>query len=128
VSKSTKIKTFEEACKLKGISPLALPEVSMLPAEHQKALIAVYKLYIITEALNEGWKPNWNDASEWKYFPYFLVKSNAKNPGGTGLSCNDYCFDLYSAVGSRLCFKSSDLAKYAGTKFAKLYAEAHLYL
>ena len=29
--------------------------------------------------------------------------------------------DAYAAVGSRLCFKSSALAKYAGEQFAEIY-------
>ena len=123
------IKTFEDACKVKGLDPLALPEVSMLPVEHQNALVATYKLFVVTEALNEGWKPNWNDSDEEKYFPFFLVDADEEHTGGTGLSYIDYDYRFqFSFVGSRLCFQNSELAKYAGTQFADLYTLAHLYL
>ena len=96
---TAKIKTFEDACKKLGITPKALPDVKTLPKQHIKAIVAHYKLVIIAEALNDGWKPNWKDSSEWKYYPWFDMSS------GSGLSCGDY--DLLSSastVGSRLCF------------------------
>lgn len=61
-----KVKSFEDACQLLGIKT-TLPEVSMLPVNHQKAIIAHYKLVIIAEAINEGWKPNWDNWDERKY-------------------------------------------------------------
>lgn len=124
-----KIKSFEDACKALGVDPTKLPEVSMLPEEHQSALIAYYKLFIIAQALNEGWKPNWNDSEEWKYYPWLWVTASEENTSGSGLSCDDYdCADSYSCIGSRLCFKTRELAKYAGEQFTDLYAEAFLFL
>jgi hypothetical protein len=105
----------------------ALPDVSALPKKHQKALIAHYKLIIIAEALNEGWQPNWNDMNEYKYFPWFRVKADAKRPGGFGFSDSGYVSWAASThVGSRLCFKTSALALYAGKQFEKLYKEYSL--
>jgi hypothetical protein len=85
-----KIKSFEDACAALNINPEALPEVSALPEKHRKALIAHYKLITITEALNEGWQPNWNDRSEYKYTPWFEVDANAANPSGFGFSNSAY--------------------------------------
>jgi hypothetical protein len=114
-----KIKTFEAACKALKLDPVkVLPKVSGMPTHHQEAIVAHAKLVIITEALNEGWKPNWKDSSEWKYYPWFDMRS------GSGLSYNVYDLrNSYSHVGSRLCLKSSELAKYAGTTFKKLYTQ-----
>jgi hypothetical protein len=121
------IKTFEDACKKLGIDANNLPDVSMLPAEHQQAIIAHYKLVIIAQTLNDGWKPNWNNSSEYKYYPWFKIKASKNVPSGSGLSyvdCDDWCTG--SGVGSRLCYQSSELAEYAGKTFKKLYEQYFL--
>jgi hypothetical protein len=73
------------------------------------------QLALLGSILNEGWKPDWNDSSQYKYEPYFKWNGSA------------FVFDSYIAwsqhtiVGSRLCFKSSDLAIYTGKQFIDLY-------
>lgn len=121
------VKTFEDACKALAIDPKALPQVSMLPAAQQKAIVAHYKLVIIAQALNDGWQPNWSDSSEYKYFPWFKVNATAKTPSGSGLSFG-VCGTWITAtdVGSRLCFKTRELAEYAGKKFKALYEQYFL--
>jgi len=125
--KST-IKTFEDACKaLKLDAKKVLPDVSAMPKKHQAALIAHSKLIIITEALNEGWQPNWNDDNEWKYYPWFVVKASEKKPAGFGFSVTDFAlWGTDTGVGSRLCFRSSELALYAAKQFEKLYIDYFL--
>lgn len=120
------IKTFEDACKALGIKT-TLPVVKGLPAKHAEAIVAHYKLVTITEALNEGWQPDWNNHNEWKYHPWFNVKASAKKTSGSGLSFHgaDYWVSL-TYVGSRLCFKSEELAEYAGKTFRKLYEQSYL--
>jgi hypothetical protein len=123
-----KIKTFEAACKLLKLDPKkVLPDITNMPEEHQEAVLAHSMLVIITQALNkeanggEAWKPNWKDSSEWKYYPWFDMSS------GSGLSYDDYDLqDSDSFVGSRLCFKSADVARYAGTQFKSLYEKYFL--
>lgn len=126
---TSKIKTFENACKaLKIDSAVALPDVSGFPEHHQVALIAHAKLILIAEALNEGWRPDWNDTDQVKYTPWFKVKADKKRPSGFGLSCDAYAY-WYSltSVGSRLCFKSEELAEYAAKQFIKIYEEYYLF-
>jgi hypothetical protein len=119
-----KIKTFEAACKLLKLDPKKVPVVKGLPAKHQKSIVAYFKLVIIAQALNEGWEPNWSNSDEYKYQPYFWVKADAKHPAGVGFSITGYgVWGSITGVGSRLCFKSSELAMYAGKQFAKLYQE-----
>lgn len=115
------IKTFEDACKALNLnSESVIPDFSIFPESHQKAMSAHAKLIIITEALNEGWRPDWSDSDQWKYYPWFDMEASASG----GFSCVDYGhFWAISNVGSRLCFKSADLAKYAGTQFKDLYEE-----
>lgn len=118
------IKTFAEACKKLKVKTTTLPDVSMLPEKHQKAIVAFYKLTLIAEVLNEGWQPDWSNNNEYKYQPYFGVKATKKNKGGTGFSGVGYVvWDSVTSVGSRLCFKNSELAIYAGEQFSSIYKD-----
>jgi hypothetical protein len=78
----------------------------------------ILKVTLIAEVLNEGWKPDWTDSSQAKYYPWFDMSS------GSSASCHGYYHDnSNSGVGSRLVFKTRELAKYAGTQFQKIYEE-----
>ncbi len=82
--------------------------------------VAYRKIKLIAQALNEGWTPDWTDGNWNKYYPWFKMGS----PSGVGFSY--YVFDRWNAcshVGSRLCFKSSELAEYAGKTFESIYKE-----
>jgi hypothetical protein len=111
------IKTYEEACTKLGLNPNNLPDVSTFPEEDQKSIIAYSALTKIAKALNEGWKPNWNDSNEYKYYPYFDMRSGSFD----GTNC--VIWGSISAVGSRLCFKNRELAEYAGKQFEDIYKE-----
>ena len=119
-----RIKTFEEACEKLGIDPQnTIPDFSMFPEEHQAAMIAHAKLIIINDALNEGWKPDWTNGKWDKYYPWFVIGS----PSGDGFSYGDCgAWNAFSVVGSRLCFKSRELAEYAGETFLQLYKDYYV--
>ncbi len=122
-----KIKTYEDACKALNINPDILPDVSAMPEKHRKALTAHYKLITITEALNEGWTPNWNDSSEYKYQPLFEIEATKEKPSGVGFSRSRFDYwCAYAYCGSRLCFKSRELVLYAIEQFKELYIEYYL--
>jgi hypothetical protein len=75
-----------------------------------------YIAELLCQALNEGWKPDWSDNNEYKYLPWFELA------GSSGFRFYDYDgWRTTSAVGSRLCLKSADLAQYAGEQFTDLY-------
>ncbi|WP_395762452.1 hypothetical protein ACH34C_09440 [Elizabethkingia anophelis] len=114
-----RVKSFEDACDVLGITPQN-PDLETIPTKLQKPLFAHYKLCIIAMALNEGWEPNWDDDDEYKYYPWFDMEGSS----GSGFSFFGYYFDCsFSLVGSRLCFKSRDLAEYAGKQFETIYRE-----
>jgi hypothetical protein len=74
----------------------------------------------IVKTFNEGWVPDWSNSNEYKYYPWFRMGS----PSGCGFSYNDYDYwYTYSIVGSRLCYKSADLAKHAGQLFESIYKD-----
>jgi hypothetical protein len=82
---------------------------------------AYRKAKLIVQALNEGWTPDWTDSSQGKYYPWFNMDDSS---APSGFSCDD-CVIWHSVtdVGSRLCFKSSKLAQYAGEQFIDIYRE-----
>lgn len=112
-----RIKTYEDALKEIKITSL-LPILNYETTNKEVlSIIALAKLTIIAKALNEGWKPNWNDSNENKYFPVF-------NMSGFGFSYSDYVnLRTFSYCGSRLCFKTRELSDYSGKQFESLYKD-----
>ena len=115
-----KVKSFEDACKVLDITP-SVPVVTGIPEKYQKPLIANYQLMVIAEALNEGWTPDWSNGEWDKWHPWFDM-DDSSSAGRFSFHVSDYRLSL-STVGSRLCFKSEELADYAGTQFLELYRE-----
>ena len=115
-----KVKSFEDACKLLDITP-SVPVVTGIPEKYQKPLIANYQLMVIAEALNEGWTPDWSNGEWDKWYPWFNMNDSS--------SAGRFSFNgaanrhSRSPVGSRLCFKSEELATYAGTQFLDIYKD-----
>lgn len=107
---SNKITTFEEAC-----AAISAPAVNAegVPVDE----VAYQKLKVIVEALNGGWKPDWTDMSQRKWYPYFVM-----NPDNFSLFSVFYG-DGVSDVSSRLCFKDEETAEYAATQFLDLYKQ-----
>lgn len=115
-----RIKTFEDALEEVGCDETMKPILNY--AGYNKDLIATQaflKLTIIARSLNEGWTPDWKDGS-YKYHVWCTMGDKS----GAGFSCLD-CDAWYSRsdVGSRLCFKSAELARYAGTQFTGLFKD-----
>lgn len=77
---SKKITSYEDACKVLNIQPINEEVFNAFPKEDQRSMLAYHKLTVITRALNNGWKPNWDDQNEWKYYPLFRYVN-------AGLSC-----------------------------------------
>lgn len=119
-----RVKTYEDACKVLGVEPIN--EQNAKAQGFRSDEIARRKLETIAAALNEGWKPDWNNTDQYKYYPYFYIQENAKGKGSAGLSC---ALTIYAAaythayLGSRLCFYALRLARYAGNQFTDLYEQ-----
>lgn len=110
-----RVKTFEDACKV-AVMDLVTSNTDTLDE------IAYKKIKIIVAALNEGWEPDWRDSNEWKYYPYFGLNKN--DAPGVGFRFFDRAYGLgASSVGSRLVFKTKELALYAGKQFESTYKE-----
>lgn len=109
-------------------------------------IMAYVTLRVITEALNEGWKPQFTEGERRWYAWYdFLTKEevegmsdeekeerrvvgrashNAVASGGLVYSfASNVSSYLYAGFGSRLAFKNEELAEYAAKQFGDIYAD-----
>lgn len=144
-----RIKTFDDAFKELGENHPLVKEYHKRhlfledDSDISSDLVAYLKLRIITAALNEGWTPQLTE-DEYRYYPWFWLytkeeianmdKEERKKVilfdgladygafvGFAGAFLNDAPSSTFATIGSRLCFKSSALAKYAGEQFAEIY-------
>lgn len=109
-------------------------------------IMAYVTLRVITEALNEGWKPQFTEGERRWYAWYdFLTKEevegmsdeekeerrvvgrayNYANAYGGLVYSNAYnvSTNSYTNFGSRLAFKNEELAEYAAKQFGDIYAD-----
>lgn len=139
-----RIKTFTDACN-------ALGDEHPLVKEYLKVadgniilddLYAYLKLRIIVAALNEGWEPKF-EKGERRYYPWFYLytkeqydelddeeKGRCVLRFGTHshsgfVYCLAYNDASYSSTndGSRLAFRTRELAAYAGRQFTEEWAD-----
>lgn len=144
-----RVKTFEDAVAILGqehplVAQYRLIESSFKEADNNLHLFAYARLVIIAEALNEGWKPIF-DGEECRYYPWFYIytkeeyeelsedekkecrvvgrsNSNAYAYGGVAYA---YAYNAssysYANIGSRLAFRTRELAMYCGTQFIEIW-------
>lgn len=142
-----RIKTVEDAINYLGSDHILVRTYNSalcIDMEQNKDLLAYLLLRIITAALNEGWEPQFT-GEEWRYFPWFrlytqeeydeldeedrarvVLRSFNYSDANGGVACVYAVVDAsytYSNCGSRLAFKSRELAEYAGRQFAEIYAD-----
>lgn len=135
-----RIKTFNDALKELGPNhPLVKEYKALCKADVTEDTIVYSRLCVITAAMNEGWTPRFVKG-EYRYFPYFYLYTNEEisrmseeeqsrvvyrscdyASGGVSLAFTN-CDTTTVRFGSRLAFKTSELAEYAGKQFGKLYA------
>ena len=114
-----KIKTFEDAMAATGRTEM--PDFSTFPAEMRKHFEALFKMVVIVEALNEGWKPDVCDKNVCRWYPWFRPNGS---PGSFAF-CGSVFDNGYANAGSgsRLVLKSKELADYCGMQFVELWKE-----
>ena len=113
-----RVKSIDDAINELGETDVEVAELRKL----ENANITSHILYkqqavVIAKALNEGWIADYINTYQRKFEPRFYYDSSA---GG-------FVYDVYgfrvtdTVVGSRLCFHSSELAKYFGTQFIDIH-------
>lgn len=146
-----RIKTFEDACSELGEEHQyvkAYREWMRISYDRCKDVAAYLKLRIIVAALNEWWFPKWKNENEYKYFPLFCLytedeykeldeevkerccrvvgrSSNSANAyGGLVYAYASYASSYsHTYYGSRLVFRTRELALYAGKQFIDLWCD-----
>ena len=114
-----RIKTFDDVIRELGDDPEEFKNAISIMEEPDE--IAYVKLKLIAKALNEGWTPDWSNGEWDKWYPWFKMDdSSSAGRFSFGDAVDQYSNSL---VGSRLCFKSKDLATYAGTQFLDIYKD-----
>ena len=115
-----RVKTFEDALKETGRP--GVPDFSCLPSDMRKYFEAQYKMVVITEALNEGWEPDWDDDDEYKYYVWFTM-----SPSSFAFRSSTYEYsNARAGSGSRLKFKTRELAEYASKQFVDIWKDIQL--
>ena len=111
------IKSYEDACKVLGLKPLADEVFNAFPKAEREDVKAYHQLSVITNAINEGWKPDWTNRKEEKFEPYMYTNS-------AGLACartSNAPSRTRTDIGSRLCFPDYERTAYAVATFGELY-------
>ena len=113
-----RIKTIEDARKATN-----RPEVdfSNVPDDMRDFIEGIYNAAVVTEALNEGYKPDWNDY-EPKWYPWFRMSPSA-------FSCHDSFYVRSHAgagSGSRLKYPTEELADYSAKQFVDIWKKVQL--
>lgn len=109
-----RIKSFKDACEALGLNQDDDLFNTGIADE-----VAYKKLKIIIWVLNEGWVPDWDDSNQRKWFPWFYL-----DKPGFRFHDTHYGWTFTIATGgSRLCFKSKELAEYAANQFLALYKQ-----
>ena len=130
------IKTFEDACKHLGIDAYGIGQKYQFCPDHIQALI---KLEIITRALNDGWRDPLDDSCiRFGLYGYSLTDEEAKawnwkncvqlryirpdESAGLGYADSSYAWSISTShIGSRLAYKTRELADYSLRTFTQLW-------
>ena len=144
-----RIKTFTDACNALDDEHPLVTQYRLTAGAYKgdpmtEDFIAYLKLRIIVAALNEGWEPKF-EKGEYRYFPWFnlytkeeydelddeekgrcVLRSDYNSYAYGGLA---YAFAFYASsrslshFGSRLAFRTRELAAYAGKQFTEEWAD-----
>ena len=114
-----RIKTFDDVIRELGDDPEEFKNAISIMEEPDE--IAYVKLKLIAKALNEGWTPDWSNGEWDKWYPWFNMNDSSSAGRFSFLVADGQ--RSCSSVGSRLCFKSEELATYAGTQFLDIYKD-----
>lgn len=144
-----RIKTFTDACNALGDEHPFVTQYRLINGAYKndpitEDFIAYFKLRIIVSALNEGWEPKF-EKGEYRYYPWFYLYTKEEYDElddeqkgrcvlRSGYSTSSFvgfvnCGASYDASvsssfnGSRLAFRTRELADYAGRQFIEEWAD-----
>jgi hypothetical protein len=117
-TKFTDLKTFDDLCHACGTTEDEFEQKwKSIPVDSQT--VSFQRMKILSDALNQGWKPDHFNTDQYKWFPYFKVSSS-----GFGFSYSFYYYvSTHTSVGSRLCFETEEKSNHAGRQFTQLFQD-----
>ena len=140
-----RVKTFGDAVAVLGNDNQAVIDYyAVADKTCTEDILAMCELRVIAETLNEGWRPKF-DGDECRYYPWFYIytkqeyeeldedkkkacrvvgrsSDNAIASGGVAFACAYYASShSYAGSGSRLAFRTRELAEYCGTQFIDIW-------
>lgn len=138
-----RVKTFDDAVAILGNDNQAVIDYYAIADKTcTEDILAFAKLRVISEALNEGWKPKF-DGDEFRYYPWFYIYTKEEyeeldedekkacrvvgrsndNSGAYGglVFAHAHYASSYSGYGSRLAFKTRELGEYCGKQFIDIW-------
>src|SRR5690606_1839166 len=104
-----RIQDFSDVLEIVGVSQDSFKKGCENLTEDE---VAYKALKLITKAYNQGWKPNWKNYDEAKYYPWFKMTASA-----SGSVAGRVVVDVGGSVVGRLVFKDRDGCMDAANKF-----------
>ena len=124
--KKQNIACYEDAKSYLGLSDEPLMTICGVSKHHEKALLALSKLFTIAEAWNkeDGFVPDFSNEDQCKYFPWFEYDKDAVCLVYAAIH---FTFTDAARVDSRLCFATYKRARDFGERFQDLYNDFLLF-
>lgn len=111
--------TVEEAFQQTGRPQV---DFSNVPEDLREYFEGIYSAVVVTEAINKGKKPDWDNSNQRKWRPWFVM-----SPARFRLLDTDFDRSYSDAgSGSRLCNFSDEDAGYSATQFADVWRKVQL--
>lgn len=114
-----RVRTLDDAIDILGKDhPMVLDYYGICGGTNAPDIRAYAKLRVIVAALNEGWKPTF-DEGKIRYYPWFVVADGGVAYADAYYTSSDAC----SHAGSRLVLKTRELAVYVGKRFVDIWRD-----
>ena len=114
-----RVKTIEDAFEVTGRPKV---DFSNVPEDLRAYFENQYNAVVVTEALNEGYKPNWDNSRELKWRPWFVMSPSSFR---FDAALCDYSY-ANAGAGSRLCSPSEEIARYSAQQFKEIWKGVQL--
>lgn len=111
-----RVNSYESACKITGRDVLDIDDFEMY-GDEAKRMFARYKITTGIKAINEGWKPDFDNTNQPKYYIWMYGKKNGFS------SCVDFSHFVFTYVGSDLHIETNDKAKVIEKVFRQEYID-----
>jgi len=115
----SKIKNYSDVCRELNIREYTENDFCFLPYEQRKKQLAFSKLQNIAKLFNQGWKEDWKNFNQYKYYPYFQTNVAC---GLVGDGCGaDHAYS--SSCSPVVYYKDKKTSDFCGNLFIDIYSD-----